>query len=255
LDTAVSATEASGRHSLSVIVTAMNEIGNLAPTVENIVSAAAPRIPDFEVIIIDDGSTDGTSALADRLAAADARIRVHHNEQNRGLAYSYRKGIELATKPYTSWVAGNNIIPRKGMEDLYDLVGRVDTVFSYVLKDVRGPARRAISLTLTVVVNLLFGVRMRYYTGPCVYRTDVLKRLRCISEGSMIVPEILLRMVKTGLPYVEIPLQPQPRASGTTKTFRLKNVIAVSLSLSRLFWDIQIRGARHGHRPNPVNLG
>ncbi len=238
---------------LSVVVTAMNEIGNLAPTVENIIAAAAPRVPDFEVIVVDDGSTDGTSELADRLAAADARIRVHHNGQNRGLAYSYRKGIELATKPYTSWVAGNNIIPRKGMEDLYDLVGKVDTVFSYVLKDVRGPARRAISRTLTHVVNQLFGVRMRYYTGPCVYRTDELQRLRCISEGSMIVPEILLRMVKTGLPYVEIPLQPQARASGTTKTFRLKNLSAVGLSLSRLFWDIQIRGARHSRRPNPVN--
>ena len=82
----------------------------------------------------------------------------------------------------------------------------------------------------------------------------MLQRLKCVSEGSMIVPEILLRMVKSGLPYVEIPLQPQPRASGTTKTFRLRNLVAVSISLSRLFWDVQIRGAWRNRRPNPVNL-
>jgi dolichol-phosphate mannosyltransferase len=240
--------------SLSVIVTAMNEIGNLAPTVENVLAAAAPRIPDVEVIIIDDGSTDGTSALADALARADPRVVVHHNGRNRGLAYSYMKGIALATRQYTSWVAGNNIVPRKGMEDLYDRVGRVDTVLSYVLTDRRGIFRRSISQSFTVLVNVLFGVRLRYYTGPCVYRTDVLQQLTLTSLGSIIVPEILLRMVKSGLTYVEIPLQPQPRTSGATKTFRLRNVVAVAMSVARLFWDIQIKGARHNQRPRPIDL-
>jgi dolichol-phosphate mannosyltransferase len=232
----------------------MNEIGNLSPTLENVLAAAGPRIPDIEVIIVDDGSTDGTSELADRLSAADARVIVHHNDRNRGLAYSYMKGISLAKKRYTSWVAGNNIVPRKGLEDVYDRAGKVDTVLSYVLKDFRGPFRRKVSRTLTVLMNVMFGVRIRYYTGPCVYRTDVLQRLTCICEGSLIVPEILLRMVKSGLPFVEIPLQPQPRTSGTSKTFRLGNLIAVAWSLMRLFWDIQIRGARHNRPANPVEL-
>ncbi len=241
-----------GNRSLSVIVTAMNEIGNLRPTVENIIAAAAPRVSDLEVIILDDGSTDGTSELADAMAKDDARIRVHHNDRNRGLAYSYTKGIGLATKEFTSWVAGNNIVPRQGLEDLYDRVGTVDTVLSYVLTDLRGLFRRTVSRSLTILVNLLFRVRMRYFTGPCVYRTDVLQRQACISEGSIIVVEILLRMVKTGLPYVEIPLQPQARASGSTKTFRIRNLIAVSVSILRLFWDIQIQGAGRNRRPNPV---
>ena len=107
--------------SLSVIVTAMNEAGNLVPTVENVIAAAAPRMADLEVIIVDDGSTDGTSELADQLAGADSRIRVHHTGRNRGLAFAYKKGIELATKEFTCWVAGNNIVPLKGLEDLFDL--------------------------------------------------------------------------------------------------------------------------------------
>src|SRR5206468_11558962 len=108
--------------SISIVVTAMNEAGNLEPTVQNVIAAASPRFGDFEVIIVDDGSTDGTTELADRMAAADARIVVHHNGQNRGLAYSYRAGVALARKRYTSWVAGNNIVPRDGLERLYDRV-------------------------------------------------------------------------------------------------------------------------------------
>ena len=242
------------RPSLTVIVTAMNERGNLAPTVENILAAATPLFSELEVIIVDDGSTDGTSVLADAMAHADPRIVVHHNGTNRGLAYSYRTGIRLATKRYTSWIAGNNIVPRKGMEDLFARAGQVDIVLTYVLTDVRGPFRRAVSRTFSNLVNMLFGVRVRYYTGPCIYRTDRLQQLKTITEGSTIVPEILLRMIKSGQSYVELPLQPLTRTSGKTKTFRLRNVIFVGVSLARLFWDIQINGARHNRRPRPVNL-
>ena len=235
--------------SLSVIVTAMNEIGNLPATVANVIAAAAPRISDFEVIVVDDGSTDGTSELADRIAAADSRVRVHHNGRNRGLAFSYRKGIELATKEFTCWVAGNNIVPRKGLEDLCDRAGTVDFVFTYIQRDVRGLFRRSLSRVLTGLFNMLFGVRLRYFNGPPLFRTVDGKRLRLITEGSTIMPEVVLRLIKTGGTYLEIPLQPQPRTAGSTKTFRIRNLVAVAISVAWLFWDLQIRSARH-NRPS-----
>jgi dolichol-phosphate mannosyltransferase len=245
-------TDKPATRSVSVIVTAMNEVGNLEPTIASVRAAVEPRFSDYEIIIVDDGSSDGTSELADRLAAAHPRIVVHHNGSNRGLAASYRKGIELATKPYTSWVAGNNIVPERGLADLYDAVGDAEVVTTYIATDVRGAGRRVVSRSFTTLVNLLFGVRLRYYTGPCVYRTDRLQQLRTVSEGSMIVPEILLRMVKSGQTYLELPLQPKPRSSGTTKTFRLRNLVGVGRSLARLFWQIQVVGARTNQAPRPL---
>ncbi len=242
-----------GARSLSVIVTAMNEIGNLAPTVENILAAATPRVPDVEVIIVEDGSTDGTAGLADRLAAADPRIRVHHNDRNRGLAFSYRKGIELATGEFTSWVAGNNIVPRKGLEDLFDQAGTADYAFTYILTDIRSPFRRWLSRSMTMLFNLLFGVRLRYFNGPPLFRSADGKRLRFTTEGSTIMPEVVLRLIKSGGTYVEIPLQPQPRTAGSTKTFRPKNFTAVTVSVARLFWDIQVRGAAHNRAARPID--
>jgi glycosyltransferase involved in cell wall biosynthesis len=237
--------------SLSVIVTAMNEEGNLRPTVESVLSVVAGKPWDYEVLIIDDGSTDRTAEVAEELAASDSRIKVHRHPRNLGLDRAYMKGIELATKENIGWVAGNNMIPAEALEAIYGSLGAADMILSYPQVDPRRKRRRWVSRTFTMTLNVLFNVRLRYYTGPCVYRADVAKTLRPITQGSMIVPELVLRLIKAGETYVELPLQPKPRSSGQTKTFRPRNVASVVLSVWRLFVDIQIlRRSRRAARPH-----
>jgi glycosyltransferase involved in cell wall biosynthesis len=226
--------------SSSIIITAMNEEGNLAPTVQSALAAVGPRSWDYEILIIDDGSTDRTPAIADALAAGDVRIRVHHHPRNLGLDRAYLKGIELASKDYICWVAGNNIIPAQALDDIFDRVGDADMVVSYPVVDPRRKRRRWVSRAFVVTMNVLFGARLTYYTGPCVYRADVAKSLKTITHGSMIVPELLLRLVKAGQSYVEVGLHPKPRTAGKTKTFRFSNMLYVALSVWRLFFDIQV---------------
>lgn len=226
---------------ISVIVSAMNERGNLEPTVRSVVAAVAPRFARYEVIIVDDGSTDETPAIAATLAAANPSIRVHRNQRNLGLGRSYKIGIDLARYEYTSWVAGNNIVPQEALEAIYDRVGERDMVISYVLKDVRGFDRRAVSLMFTTAMNVLFSARMKYYTGPCVYKSALAKVLPMRARGSLFVAELLVRLLRRRQSYVEVGIQPKPRTSGSTKTFRLKNVTDVVGSVMRLFWELRVR--------------
>jgi len=228
---------------ISVIVTAMNEEGNLRPAVEAAVGAVAPRFLDYEVIIVDDGSTDRTFAIAESLAAANPRIRVHRNQRNLGVGRSYRLGIDLATAEYTAWVAGNNMLSQDALERVYDRVGERDMVISYVLRDERPLNRQVISRAFTLGMNLLFSVNMRYYTGPCVFKSDVAKRVPLGSQGSFFVAELLVRLLRSGQSYVEVGLQPRPRTSGATKTFRLRNIVDVFGSVMRLFWELRVRRA------------
>jgi glycosyltransferase involved in cell wall biosynthesis len=229
---------------VTVLVTAMNEQGNLIPTIQNVLTAVSPRFPDYDILIIDDGSRDETGAIADRLAAGNPRIRVHHNGVNRGLGYSFRQGIALANREYTTLVAGNNIVPLKGLEDVYDRTGTADVILSYIIKDIRGKRRRALSRMVVNLMNVLFGLRLKYYTGPWICRTDALKGLRTISQGSMILAEIPVRLIYDGLSYIEVGLQPQPRTSGETKTFRFRNIVAAARSIAHLFWDVRVVGSR-----------
>lgn len=228
--------------SISVIVTAMNEEGNLRPTVESVAGALRSRNWDHEIIIVNDGSRDRTGAIADEMAAADPRIRVHHQPRNLGLDCAYLKGIELASKGHIGWVAGNNIIPQAALEAIFDRCGEADMILSYPDIDPRRKRRRWVSKSFVILLNVLFGVRLRYYTGPCVYRAEPAKQLRPITHGSMMVPELLLRLIKRGERFIEVEIRPKPRTAGKTKTFRISNIVYVGWSVLLLFVDIQVLG-------------
>jgi len=220
----------------------MNEEGNLLPTVESVSGALAHRGWDYEIIIVDDGSRDRTGEIADGLAARDSCIRVHHHRRNIGLHAAYLKGIELARKEYIGWVAGNNIITQPNLDAILSRVGEADMILSYPDVDPRRKRRRWVSRSFVILLNLLFGVRLRYYTGPCVYRAEAAKKLRPIAHGSMMVPELLLRLIKAGETYIQVDIRPKRRTAGTTKTFRISNIVYVASSVLRLWVDIQLLG-------------
>lgn len=167
---------------------------------------------------------------------------MHRNPSNLGLGCSYRVGIGLAANEYISWVAGNNLVPQEALERIYDRVGERDMVISYIVHDVRGFKRRAMSRAFTMSMNLLFSLDVRYYTGPCVYKSAVARRLPGRARGSLFVAELLVRLLRARQTYVEVGLQPLPRSSGSTKTFRLRNLIDVFGSVLGLFWELRVRG-------------
>ena len=94
-----------------------------------------------------------------------------------------------------------------------------------------------------VVMNLLFSVNLRYYTGPCVFKSAVAKRFPMGAQGSLFVAELLVRLLRAHQTYVEVGLQPLPRSSGSTKTFRIRNVVDVFTSVMRLFWELRVHHA------------
>ena len=97
--------------SITVIVPALNEEGNIRDTVTSALSALSERFPRHEILIFDDGSTDRTGETADSLVAEYPGVRVIHNEKTRGLGYCYRTGARLASCEYVVMVPGDNEHP------------------------------------------------------------------------------------------------------------------------------------------------
>ena len=89
--------------------------------------------------------------------------------------------------------------------------------------------------------NALFGLNLRYYNGLCVYKKEILTALPKTENSFAFAAEILIRMLKSGASYVEIPCEIRAQSSGKTSAFSFKNILNVISKICRLFWEIRIK--------------
>lgn len=228
--------------SVSVIIPAYNEEKKLAPTV-NFVLEALDRhnIVDFEIIIFDDASTDKTGKVANELANKYPKIKVIHNPKNMNLGFNISRGFQLATKEYAGFIPGDDETAPETLDYIFGALGEADMVVPYIQNPETRPwARRALSKTYVVIINIAFGLRMRYYNGLCYFKTAMVKQVPVSTFGFAYMTEILVKLIKSGATFVEVPLVNKPRERGASKAFRLKNVISVFKTFLLLFWEVQI---------------
>src|ERR1035437_4014380 len=89
---------------ISAVLPAYNQAANLTPVVEAVLDALIDVVPAYEVIIVDDGSTDATRRIANELASLHPEVRVLHRARSRGVGAAWREGLAAATKQYTLWL-------------------------------------------------------------------------------------------------------------------------------------------------------
>jgi hypothetical protein len=109
---------------------------------------------------------------------------------------------------------------------------------------VRSGSRRVISATFVTLVNGLFGLRLRYFNGPCVHRRTLLQSVPMKTHGFAYMAAILVRLIRSGASYVEVPMPLQARQHGRTKAFKPKNIASVLSTLAELFWEVQVSERR-----------
>lgn len=226
---------------LTVLVPALNEERNLGPTVERLSRALSITIEDFEIIIVNDGSSDLTGEVADKLAATDSRIKVIHNPAPSGLGHAYLQGIDAATKDYFVYIPGDNTWPYRSFVELFGNLGKADVITSYSTNPgVRPPGRRLVSRAYTLTLNTFFGYRLHYFNGLTIYPTAFLRTKPISTYGFGFQAEVLLKALDHGFSYIEVALPIDERTAGASKAVTVRNITSVATTILRLYWSRRI---------------
>ncbi len=180
----------------------------------------AGEIGDYELIVVDDASTDRTGELADELAAADTHIRVVHHPSNRRLGGSIKSGFAAATGDLVLYTDAD--LPFEMIELVRAIrvmrTYEADIVSAYRLdRTGEGPRRAVYSWVYNWLIQLSFGTRLRDINFAFkLCRRCVLDHVTLSSEGSFIDAELVIRAQKAGFSIVQIGVDYFPRTRGVS---------------------------------------
>ena len=228
--------------SLSIIIPAYNEAGNILGTLSNVTTALAGLSLDAEILVIDDGSADGTGSLV--TGSCDfPGVTLLVNERNMGFGWTYRRGVDAASHEYIVMVHGDNAWGAETLHEFFSHVGEADVIIGYTrdMWRTRSLARTVVSKAFTLLVNLITRRRLKYYNGLQIHKASVLKRLHIESVGYGFQAEVLTKSLRLTHSFIEVPMDLMEREAGESKAFRLKNVRDVLRTLSlicRLEWGL-----------------
>ena len=194
-------------------------------------AALETAIPDWEIVIVDDASTDGTAAVADALAREDPRVRVIHNPVNRRLGGALRAGYAAATKDLVFYTDADlpvdlEVLPRAMRLLDYQ---QADIVAAYRFdRTSEGLVRALYTFCYNHLIRTLFGLRVRDVNFAFkLFRRSVLEKFTLTSEGSFIDAEFLLRARKAGCVIIQIGLDYFPRTRGTSTLGSVPVILAI----------------------------
>jgi glycosyltransferase involved in cell wall biosynthesis len=228
--------------SLAVFVPALNEERHLAATIDVVLRALQRTCADYQIIIVNDGSTDNTGNIADGLASQNTRISVIHHESRQGLGRGYRAAVAAATKSAFVFIPGDNSWPLGSIVTLFSHLGDADVVTSYPtnVEVERSPSRRVLSSVYTKLLNFLHGLQLRYYNGLTIYPTEYLRDNPVKGSGFGFAAELLLGAIYRGMTVFEVGLAIQESAGGPSKAVTGRNIASVLRSILRGFWHYRI---------------
>jgi glycosyltransferase involved in cell wall biosynthesis len=230
-----------GRPVLSLCFPAYNEEAAVEGVLRDAHEVATRTSLPFEIVVVDDGSSDGTLPILRRLEGELPGLRVAANERNRGIWYTFER---LYREARGEWIFLNSTDGECPSSILLDLVGEMESADIVVAsrRDKHyGLGRRVISWTFNAAPRYLFGVQTYDAGALKLMRTDVVRTISVISRSPFSEAERLIRAARLGRRIVNHPMDSRPRATGRSHAVRLGVLASSALDVARLWWDL--------HRP------
>ena len=240
---------------LSVFFPAYNDAGTIASLVVTALGTAEKLTPDFEVIVINDGSADRTAEILDELARVYPRLRVVHHARNRGYGGALRSGFATASKEWVFYTDGDGQYDPAEMTVLWERRGdEVDLVNGWKISRSDPFHRIVIGRLYHHTVKLLFGLTVR--DVDCDFRLlrrSIFETVTLEKDSGVICLEMMKKITDGGFRIAEVPVHHYHRTHGTSQFFNFRRIARTAVDVLKLWYALVVRRTHRRGRPAPVD--
>lgn len=225
--------------SISIVVLAYNEEASIRVVVQELLGELALLGVDYELVLVDDGSNDGTGGLVDQMAADLPRVRAIHHPVNLGLGGGYRTGFAEARKQYVSFWPADGQFPAKIISQFFPLMNDTDLVLGYVpQRDCSLPVK-FLSWSERLLNHVLFGSLPRFQ-GILMFRRQLLEHIPLHSSGRGwgVLWEFIIRATRKGYRIRSVPTEIRPRMAGASKVSNFSTIWANLVEILTLYKNL-----------------
>lgn len=238
--------------SLSLLVPALNEEAGLGEAIAACGECAdrlvaSRRATRVDIVVVDDGSTDGTPEVLRQLGCREPRLLVRRHERNRGLGAALRTGFDAVETDLVFYTDADLPVDLRVVDRSIDLLGDDEATVS-VYRSRRtgeGPRRFVYSVMYNQLCRVTLGLRVRDVNFAAkLVRTEHLRSLGLRSEGSFIDAELLSRLQRSGIPILQFPATYRPRSKGVSTLSSRSVILGMLREMRQLSSSIRATGPR-----------
>ena len=231
------------KESLSLLAWGYNEEALVEAFLDRAIVLLESVVEEFEIVLVDDGSTDRTGGIVDAYAVREPRLKVVHHERNQDVGVALRTAVQNASKKYLLWQTVDWSYDIKQLRIFLELTAYFDVVhgvrpvperlFSRIpvvrsMYRVKGRSdtfgKAFVSLANYYVLRILFGVPFHDFQNVTLYPTALVQSIDHVGKSSFSNPEYLLKAYAAGARFIEVPVNFIPRKVGRAKGTRLRSI-------------------------------
>lgn len=219
-----------------------NDARTIGQLVADAFATLDPLVPDVQVVVANDGSSDDSREVLDRLAADEPRLTVVHHDRNRGYGGALISAFGAATKEWIVYTDGDAQYDATEFADLVAVVTPgTDIVQGWKISRGDPWHRKLIGRTYHHTVKALFGLQVR--DTDCdfrLFRRSLLTRAPLTRTSGVICVEMMRKFQTVGAGFIEVPVHHYPRPHGRSQFFRLPAVSRSAYQLGRLWVRLMV---------------
>jgi glycosyltransferase involved in cell wall biosynthesis len=213
--------------SLSVVLPAHNEEGNIKNTVTSCISYLEKKIDGYEIVVVNDGSGDRTRAIIEGLCSANPNVVLVNHEVNRGYGSALRSGFDKASMAYIFFMDSDGQFDINDLDRLLPFIGDRVAVIGYRENRADSFIRSLNAWLYSMYIYIVFGLKVKDMDCAFkVFSNDAYRAIKPIkSEGALFSAEFLIKLKRLGLAFKEVPVRHFPRQFGSQSGANLRVIL------------------------------
>jgi glycosyltransferase involved in cell wall biosynthesis len=256
--------------SVSLLCWAYNEEDSIQEFLEQATQLMESTVEDYEIVLIDDGSTDETYEIAVTFRGKNSRLKIFKNEKNMNVGISSQRAIQKASKEYLFWQTIDWCYDISGLRKFLEYLKTHDIVqgarrrpvavrirllkpVAAVLKlfGIKHLTKRSdtipkaiVSVINFILIRVLFRIPLSDFQNVTIYPTKWIQSIKYEAKSSFVNPEGLIKSYWSGKTIMEVPINFIPRVKGEARGTKLKSIISSVKDIFKLWFKWVVLGER-----------